>query len=310
MSLRGLFQWLRKPSPETIISLFVKKGHLPMKKRIIIPIVGVAAAVAVALGVKYYRDEQEKKHIALMQEQAVEVDSEISDIADIDLADGDAIAKAESDYAALSDEAQGYVTKYATLTNAREEYDKLKAQDEKDQADAKTVDDAICAIGTVTLDSGDAITAARTGYDGLSDAAKGYVTKLDVLTQAETDYNAQVVAKQEADKKAAEEAAKAEAAKKAQQSAKAAKSSSSTTSSSGTTRKKEYEGEPNEWGLRHAKGGGYYGEDIEALGYHKWYSEETGKYYDVDATGALKDDEVAQYFQDMRDAGYTFSLGD
>lgn len=46
----------------------------------------------------------------------------------------------------------------------------------------------INAIGTVTPDSGDAIAAARSAYDALSDAQKEQVTNADVLTAAEARY--------------------------------------------------------------------------------------------------------------------------
>lgn len=50
---------------------------------------------------------------------------------------------------------------------------------------AAAVDALIDAIGTVTRESGDAIAAARDAYEALDNLAKGYVTKLDVLEQAE-----------------------------------------------------------------------------------------------------------------------------
>ncbi len=50
---------------------------------------------------------------------------------------------------------------------------------------AGTVDALIDAIGTATLDSEEAITAARAAYDALTEAQRALVTKLDVLTAAE-----------------------------------------------------------------------------------------------------------------------------
>lgn len=46
----------------------------------------------------------------------------------------------------------------------------------------------INAIGTVTPDSGDAIAAARSAYDALTDAQKEQVTNADTLTAAEARY--------------------------------------------------------------------------------------------------------------------------
>jgi len=53
---------------------------------------------------------------------------------------------------------------------------------------AAAVDALIEAIGEVTLDSKEAIEAARTAYDALTDEAKALVTKLDVLAAAEAAY--------------------------------------------------------------------------------------------------------------------------
>ena len=53
---------------------------------------------------------------------------------------------------------------------------------------AADVDALIAAIGTVTLNSKSKIDAARAAYNALSSTQKGYVTKLSVLTAAETTY--------------------------------------------------------------------------------------------------------------------------
>lgn len=47
---------------------------------------------------------------------------------------------------------------------------------------------AISSIGTVTKDSKEAIEAARTAYDALTDAQKALVENYSVLTSAEADY--------------------------------------------------------------------------------------------------------------------------
>ena len=57
--------------------------------------------------------------------------------------------------------------------------------DPADQAAAAAVDEAIDAIGTVTLESEATIASARSAYDALSDAQKALVTKLDLLVTAE-----------------------------------------------------------------------------------------------------------------------------
>ncbi|MBO4861998.1 MAG: hypothetical protein J5535_03770 [Firmicutes bacterium] len=50
---------------------------------------------------------------------------------------------------------------------------------------AAAVDEEIAAIGTVTLDSEEAITAARASYDALTDVQKDLVANLETLTAAE-----------------------------------------------------------------------------------------------------------------------------
>ena len=61
------------------------------------------------------------------------------------------------------------------------------SQEELDQAAAAEVDGQIAAIGTVSLDSGDKIGAARNAYDGLTDAQKKHVKNLAILTNAENE---------------------------------------------------------------------------------------------------------------------------
>lgn len=64
---------------------------------------------------------------------------------------------------------------------------------------AYEMDKAIEAIGTVTLDSAAVIQSLRVRYDALSDTAKTYVRRLDILTAAETAL-AQLQAAAEEDK--------------------------------------------------------------------------------------------------------------
>lgn len=68
-----------------------------------------------------------------------------------------------------------------------EEAQALMAQEEAGIA-ATAVDALIDAIGTVTKQSAGAITAARQGYDALSDASKTLVTKLAILEAAEAAF--------------------------------------------------------------------------------------------------------------------------
>lgn len=76
------------------------------------------------------------------------------------------------------------------------------SDDYLDKKAAAAVDEAISAIGEVTLDSEEAIEAAREAYDALSEEQKKLVTKLDVLEAAEKKLE-ELKAEAEANKKAA-----------------------------------------------------------------------------------------------------------
>lgn len=112
------------------------------------------------------------------------------------------IETAEAAYNALTPAQQKLVTNYDVLQAARAEYDALAAQEQGNQAAANAVIEKIQAIGTVTLDSGNAISAARTAYDALTAEQKVLVINYSALTNAEKAY-AELL-KQAADKAAAE----------------------------------------------------------------------------------------------------------
>ena len=156
----------------------------------------------------------------------------IDAIGEVTLESGDAIDAARAAYDALTDTQKELVKNYEELTAAEEAYTNLV-----DAAAAKAVDDLIDAIGEVTVDSGDAIKAARAAYDALTDTQKELVKNYEKLLAAEELYEeltasaaaiAQKAAEEakqaqeeaEAAQKAAEEAA--EAAKAAQEAAEAA----------------------------------------------------------------------------------------
>lgn len=90
---------------------------------------------------------------------------------------GDAIAAARSAYDALTDAQKEQVTNADTLTAAEARYTDVIAID--------GVEKAIDAIGEVTLTSGDAIAAARSAYDALTDSQKAEVSNYDTLLAAE-----------------------------------------------------------------------------------------------------------------------------
>ena len=175
----------------------------------------------------------EEAYTALVDAAAAKaVDDLIDAIGEVTLESGDAIKAARAAYDALTDTQKELVKNYEKLTAAEEAYTALV-----DAAAAKAVDDLIDAIGEVTLESGDAIKAARAAYDALTDTQKELVKSYEKLLAAEELYEeltasaaaiAQKAAEEakqaqeeaEAAQKAAEEAA--EAAKAAQEAAEAA----------------------------------------------------------------------------------------
>ena len=175
----------------------------------------------------------EEAYTALVDAAAAKaVDDLIDAIGEVTLESGDAIKAARAAYDELPEAKKALVDNYEKLTAAEEAYTALV-----DAAAAKAVDDLIDAIGEVTLESGDAIKAARAAYDALTDTQKELVKNYEKLLAAEELYEeltasaaaiAQKAAEEakqaqeeaEAAQKAAEEAA--EAAKAAQEAAEAA----------------------------------------------------------------------------------------
>ena len=128
----------------------------------------------------------------------------IDAIGEVTLGSETVIAAARNAYDALSEEQQVAVTNIAKLTEAEAVFAELKQiKENRDAADAVIA--KIDAIGTVTVNSGAAIEAARSSYDALTDAQKKIISgeTLKKLTDAEKLY-AQLTA-DEADKNAAKD---------------------------------------------------------------------------------------------------------
>ena len=138
----------------------------------------------------------------------------IDAIGEVTLESGDAIDVARTAYDKLPEAKKVLVDNYEKLTAAEEAYTALV-----DAAAAKAVDDLIDAIGEVTLESGDAIKAARAAYDALTDTQKELVKNYEKLLAAEELYEELTASAAAIAQKAAEEARKAqeeaEAAQKA-----------------------------------------------------------------------------------------------
>ena len=157
----------------------------------------------------------EEAYTALVDVAAAKaVDDLIDAIGEVTADSGDAIKAARAAYDALTDTQKELVKNYEKLTAAEEAYTALV-----DAAAAKAVDDLIDAIGEVTLESGDAIKAARAAYDALTDTQKELVKNYEKLLAAEELYEELTASAAAIAQKAAEEARKAqeeaEAAQKA-----------------------------------------------------------------------------------------------
>ena len=98
---------------------------------------------------------------------AAAVDALIEAIGEVTLESGEAIEAARSAYDALTDAQKGLVNNIDLLIAAEETY--------ADHVAAANVNALIEAIGEVTLESGEAIEAARSAYDALTDAQKDIV---------------------------------------------------------------------------------------------------------------------------------------
>ena len=110
---------------------------------------------------------------------ALLVDSYIDEIGNVDLNSGASIEKARKSYEGCNEEAKQNVKNVKKLESAEDKYNSLKAEQ---------VDTLIAEIGTVTTASKEKINNARSAYDALDKDASVKVSKLQVLTSAESEY--------------------------------------------------------------------------------------------------------------------------
>lgn len=97
---------------------------------------------------------------------------------------GEKIEKAREAYDALTDAQKTMVSNISVLTKAEADYNAILTEKEnKEKSD--NVIALINAIGTVTEENQDKITAARTAYNALNDEQKALVTNYETLTAAE-----------------------------------------------------------------------------------------------------------------------------
>ena len=126
-------------------------------------------------------------------DKAADVDVLIEKIGTVTLESKAVIDIARDAYEKLNDAQKARVQKSQILEKAEEEYAKLQAEAEKEEADkkaAEAVDALIDAIGEVSLESKEAIEKARTAYDKLTLEQKEKVTKIEELENAEKLYHA------------------------------------------------------------------------------------------------------------------------
>ena len=130
----------------------------------------------------------------------------------ITLENEQAITEARAAYNGLTKGAKALVTNLATLEKAEAKLQELKdaAQAEADKAAAQKVDEQIAALGEITLASEQAVKAARSAYNALTDAQKALVQNLAALEAAEAKLAE--LQKQEADDVAAAKAVDAKIA--------------------------------------------------------------------------------------------------
>ena len=132
--------------------------------------------------------ELEKVEAAIAQFKAIDdaktkIDA-LPEAGKVTLAERDAVKAAQDAYDALSAEQKEYLTfaQAAKVTALAKRIAELEA------APIKSVEELIDAIGTVTLDSKNAIDEARKAYDGLTKAQQAKVSNYAALTAAETAY--------------------------------------------------------------------------------------------------------------------------
>ena len=123
---------------------------------------------------------------------AADLDALVEAIGTVTLDSSAAIAAAREAYNAADAKVQENVSKLAALEAAEAEYTRLETEQKQEQADAVAV--IIDAIGEVSLDSSDAITAAQEAYNALPSDVKTMVSNADVLTAAAADYKSLRVA--------------------------------------------------------------------------------------------------------------------
>ena len=163
------------------------------------------------------KKQQEELKNQMDAAAAASVSSAITAIGEVTLDKRGVVEAARAAYNTLTEDQKALVTNYTDLTAAenriaelvqeaadKAEADKAEqAKQEALKAKAQPVVDAIAAIGEVTLDGEEAITAARSAYEALEADVKAKVTNLSDLVVAEKNLALLKAEKESRDKDAA-----------------------------------------------------------------------------------------------------------
>ena len=117
------------------------------------------------------------------QYHANHADALIAAVGEVTLESGGAIDAARAAYDALTKDERARVTRLDELTAAEETLHRLEVTKA-----AAGIDALIAAIGEVTLESGEAIDAARAAYDAADEEIRAAVGSLEELTAAEKEF--------------------------------------------------------------------------------------------------------------------------
>ena len=114
----------------------------------------------------------------------IKVINKIKNLGDVNLESEASLEAAEAAYERLNEEEKEKITNYRELVNARQMFERLKAEKNAGDTDA-----LINAIGSVTLDSENAIIKAEEAYEKLTAAERELVTAYDILKAARKEYD-------------------------------------------------------------------------------------------------------------------------
>lgn len=114
----------------------------------------------------------------------------IDAIGNVTAESGAQIKAAEAAVEALNDKQRDKLPNLTVLEEAQTEYETVLEEQAETEACVQEAENAIDAIGSVTLDSGDAIRAARAAYDAVPEEAREQVTNRETLSAAEQTFDA------------------------------------------------------------------------------------------------------------------------